>query len=279
MAHDKRRRIMSSSLKKLVLSALFAVLMLGVLATCGSPAPTPQVVIATNTFTPQVAIVTATFTPQVVIATNTFTPQVAIVTATFTPTPPSTEPLPTPIPTGTPAPEAPSATIQPSDTPIPETPTSTPQPATNTPKPPTKTPQDEYPPPTLLAPEEKDAGSLHGQVTFRWSYPKQLASGEAFQVLIWKVDQPHWGAAELWTGTQQTINLDVVLPQRGGNGEYFWTVVVRELGTEKLLSPEAPPWRLTYSPPQDVCAACDCNQDCKQGSCEDCCFTCCGGCD
>jgi hypothetical protein len=115
------------------------------------------------------------------------------------------------------------------------------------------------PAPTLLAPEEKDAQALRGQVTFRWTYPKPLGADQAFQVLIWKEGQSHDGAAQLWTGTEQTIDLDVVLPARGGTGEYFWTVVVRQKDTEKLLSPEPGPWRLVYAgseapPPPNKCA-------------------------
>lgn len=197
-------------------------------------------------------------------------------TATFTlpqattepsPSPTATEPSPTttgpsPSPTATgplpsPSPDKPVATVT----------EPTPQPSK---VPPSPTPSTEptqsqgEPAPTLLAPEEKDAGSLSGRVTFRWAYPQPLKADQAFQVLIWKQGQSHDGAAELWTGTEQTIDLDVVLPQRGGTGEYFWTVVVRQKGTDKLLSPEATAWRLVYAgsqaqpPPPNKCAGvCD----------------------
>jgi hypothetical protein len=117
------------------------------------------------------------------------------------------------------------------------------------------------PAPTLLAPQEQEAQSLRGQVTFRWAYPKPLEADQAFQVLIWKEGQSHDGAAQIWTGTEQTIDLDVVLPQRGGTGEYFWTVVVRQKNTDKLLSPEPGPWRLVYvgseAPPNKCAGVCE----------------------
>ena len=176
-------------------------------------------------------------------------------TATFTLPPATTEPSPSPT-TTEPSP-SPTAT-GPSPSPSPDRPVATvteptPQPSK---APPSPTPSTEptrsqgEPAPTLLAPEEKDAGSLSGRVTFRWAYPQPLKADQAFQVLIWKQGQSHDGAAELWTGTEQTIDLDVVLPQRGGTGEYFWTVVVRHKDTDKLLSPEAAAWRLVYAGPQ-----------------------------
>ena len=186
--------------------------------------------------------------------------------------------------------EAPTATLAPTQTTMPDTsepqvqPTNTtvpdtPAPTAPTPKPtkrPTSAPVVEYPPVTLIAPLEKDAASLRGNVTFKWSYPRPLNADEAFQVLIWQEGQPHWGAASLWTETEQTIDLDAVLPQRGQPGPFFWTVVVRRTGTEELLSPEGSPWRLTWI--GDPCVACNCQTSCRSGHCESCCDQCCGGC-
>jgi len=129
---------------------------------------------------------------------------------------------------------------------------------------------------TLLAPPH-GADNLTGNVTFQWSYPRPLAQHEAFQVLAWKAGNPHWGIAGLTGETQQTINLDIVLSERGGAGEYFWTVVVREISTEKQLSPETSPWSFTFGAP-DPCDACDCQDNCRSGNCNPCCDQCCGGC-
>ena len=105
-----------------------------------------------------------------------------------------------------------------------------------------------YPAPALVAPSEQEANGVRGPVTFAWSYPRALVDGEGFQVLIWKDGQEHNGAASLTRETQQTIDLDVVLPGRGGDGEYLWTVVVRrDAPGEALLSPEAAPRRLVYA--------------------------------
>lgn len=196
---------------------------------------------------------------------------------------PTDTPPPSPLPTDTSSPKPPAPTTpSPPDTPTSAPPaTDTPVRSTATPPPtkrPTKTPGITYPAPTLVAPQEKDATSVHGQVTFQWSYPRALRPNEAFQVLMWMDDQPHLGVAELWTDTQQTINLDAILPQRGGPGVYFWTVVVREKGTEKLLSPEAPAWQLGYTGPADPCASCDCQANCRSGNCNPCCQQCCNGC-
>lgn len=174
-------------------------------------------------------------------------------TASPTP-PPATTEVPTSAPTDSPVPHATETRPQPTDAPPSPTPSLTPSRAPSATPTPTQTP----PPPTLLAPREEDAQSLRGQVTFRWAYPQPLKADQAFQVLIWKEGQAHNGAAQLWTQTEQIIDLDVVLPQRGGTGEYFWTVIVREKGTEKALSPEARPWRLIYAgaeaPPPNKCA-------------------------
>jgi len=84
-------------------------------------------------------------------------------------------------------------------------------------------------------------------VTFKWKYYRSLEASEAFQVLIWKEgEQQHLGAAELWRQTEQTINLDDILPARGGPGYYNWTVVVVNRTNEKPFSREATPWRFRY---------------------------------
>lgn len=110
-------------------------------------------------------------------------------------------------------------------------------------------PTPDYPAPTLVAPTEDQASGVRGLVTFSWSYPRALNAGEGFQVLMWKDGQEHNGAAGLTRETQQTIDLDAVLPGRGGGGDYLWTVVVRrDAPGEALLSPEANPRRLVYTP-------------------------------
>jgi hypothetical protein len=94
--------------------------LMSLLAACGGPEPTPQILVVTATFTsaPKVVMVTATFTP---------TPEVSSDVA-----------APSPLPTDTPVSEPPSeptATLQPTQTasPLPPPPTATPIPATPTP--------------------------------------------------------------------------------------------------------------------------------------------------
>jgi serine/threonine protein phosphatase PrpC len=107
------------------------------------------------------------------------------------------------------------------------------------------------PPAQLVAPKETDAESSTGGVVFRWTYPQSLKAGETFQVLIWKEGATeHLGAAEYTQQTEQKINLDGILPARGGPGQYRWSVVVVMIDTGGRLSPEASPWRLTYVGPQ-----------------------------
>ena len=257
-----------------IIAGLASLLVLMVLLTaCGGPEPTAQVLVVTATIPPtQEVVVTntqpppSTDTPTLPPATDTPT----IPPATDTPVPATLTPTPQ-LPADTPVADTPTPTTAPTDTPMPDTPTPVPT------KRPTNTPEITYPAPTLLAPLEKDAGSLRGQVTFRWDYPRPLNENEAFQVLAWKEGQPHWGVAEPWTGTEQVVNLDAVLPLRAGTGEYLWSVVVLEKGTERILSPEATPWRLVYL--GDPCAACDCNSQCRDDKCADCCAQCCGGCE
>jgi hypothetical protein len=57
------------------------------------------------------------------------------------------------------------------------------------------------------------------------------------------------GAAGYTQQTEQTIDLDSILPERGGPGDYLWTVVVANTSTGQSLSPEAAPWQLTYIGP------------------------------
>jgi len=103
------------------------------------------------------------------------------------------------------------------------------------------------PPAQLVAPKEQDAESAKGELVFRWTYPQPLKPEEAFQVLIWKEGgAEHLGAAEYTTQTEQKIDLDAILPARGGPGQYRWSVVVVSTGTGRRLSPEADPWRLVY---------------------------------
>lgn len=272
---------MSDGDRSFPIVAFLAVLlvMVALLAGCGGAEPTTQVLVVTATSAPTEEVV-ATETQPPPLPTD--TPTTAPPADTPTSPPPTDTPVPatlTPIPpsSDTPVPNTATPTLAPTDTPTPEPPTPTPtRRPTNTA---TNTPEISYPSATLIAPREEDAGSLRGQVTFRWSYPRPLEENEAFQVLAWKEGDSHWGIAEPWTETEQTIDLDGVLPQRAGTGEYFWTVVVLERDTERLLSPEAPPWRLNYLGPWDPCAACDCNSQCRQGNCAECCFDCCGGCE
>ena len=262
---------MNNSKSSLFIAAVLvtALILISTLVGCGGPEPTPQVLVVTPTAQPSQEVA-PTEPPTVPPPTDTPTSEPPTVPPpTDTPT---SEPPTAPPPSDTPVPEAPTPTPSPTETAVPDTPTPVPT------KRPTNTPEISYPPPTLLAPQEKDAESLRGQVTFAWSYPRPLEADEAFQVLIWMEGEPHWGAAELWTGTEQLVDLDTVLPQRGGPGEYYWTVVVREKGTEQLLSPEAGPWRLTYLGPWDPCASCDCQNQCRQGACDPCCDRCCNGC-
>ena len=251
-------------------AVLAVVLMLtSLLVACG-PASTSQIVVVTVTPSPSSEVV-PTNTPISPPPTDTAVsePSAPLPTVTLMPdTPTVLADTPT-LPTDTPVSDTPTPSL-PTDTAVPDTPTPVP------PKRPTSTPSISYPAPTLLAPQEKDAGSLLGQVTFKWSYPRKLNPNEAFQVLIWKQGQPHDGAAELTTETQQTINLDTVLPSRGGPGDYFWTIVLREKRTEKILSPEAAPWRLTYI--VDPCIDCNCKANCRSGNCKPCCDQCCNGC-
>ena len=92
---------------------------------------------------------------------------------------------------------------------------------------------------------------LQGFVTFEWTYTRSLGQDLAYQVLIWKEGaSEHLGAAQSWSETHQAINLDLV-PQlmNGGPGQYLWSVVVVQRGTDERVSPEATPRSFTYPGP------------------------------
>jgi serine/threonine protein phosphatase PrpC len=109
-------------------------------------------------------------------------------------------------------------------------------------------------PPTLVQPEE--GVSVRGIVTFIWDYSlAELGTDQAFQVLIWSGDpneEDPPGAAQVTRALTQEINLDVVLPPRGGAGQYFWSVVVVNERTEERLSRRAAPRTLIYLGPQET---------------------------
>jgi len=174
-----------------------------------------------------------------------------------TPASPLQTPVLSPSPSGTSlgqgettSPAPPTVTLIPTRTPTP----------TATPKPPsTKSPAatstsgvtPSLPPAVLVAPEEEDARSAAGRMSFRWTYPQALKEGQAFQVLIWKdADTEHQGAAEYIQTNEQEIDLDTILPARGGPGNYWWSVVVVSTNGGDRLSPEAGPWRLVYVGPK-----------------------------
>ncbi len=162
-----------------------------------------------------------------------------------------------PVSTSVPSPSPSGGSPEQSDTPAPPPtvtliPTRTPTPIVTASPKPTQSPAPTSASPTLpsaqlVAPKEKDAESSSGEVVFRWTYPQALKAGQAFQVLIWKEgNAEHLGAAEYTTQTEQKIDLDGILPARGGPGQYRWTVIVVDAGTGDRLSPEADPWRLVY---------------------------------
>jgi serine/threonine protein phosphatase PrpC len=101
------------------------------------------------------------------------------------------------------------------------------------------------PVPTLVEPPQDL--DVRGQVLFKWQYSRSLNRSEAFQVLIWRDGvQVHEGAAEFTEETEQRINLDILLRHRGGPGDYWWSVVVVDEGTQARLSGEAAPLRFNY---------------------------------
>ena len=103
------------------------------------------------------------------------------------------------------------------------------------------------PVPTLVQPSQDL--DVKGQVLFKWQYSHALNTSEAFQVLIWRDGAlEHLGAAGFTRQTEQGIDLDILLRDRGGPGQYWWSVVVVDEGTEARLSDEATPWRFNYLP-------------------------------
>jgi serine/threonine protein phosphatase PrpC len=192
-------------------------------------------------------------------STATPTESTPIPAATMTPVPgelsteevaPTGTELQSPVQTGTPT-NSQSETSEPTATLAP-TPTSTPPPAATDTSilptitvspPPLSVPS--VPVPTLVAPSQDL--DVRGQVLFQWQYARSLNRSEAFQVLIWQDGvQAHEGAAEFTEETEQQINLDILLPERGGPGVYWWSVVVVDAGADRRISDEAAAWRFNY---------------------------------
>jgi hypothetical protein len=189
------------------------------------------------TATPSASLTATATRPTATLApTATDTPE-------WTPTPTRTR---SPTPTRTPA--EPTATLAPTSTHTSQpTGTDTRAVPTET-KPPTSTPDRVLPPPSLVEPEP-DA-EVRGQVLFKWAYSQSLPPTSAFQVLIWREGaQEHPGAAAYTAQTEQAIDLDVLLPDRGGPGYYFWSVVVVNRNSGKLISKEAIPRPFRYPGP------------------------------
>ena len=194
---------------------------------------------------PEAATATVGVVATTAIAASPDTPVSPVQTPVLSPSPSAVSPAESETPI-----LPPTVTLRPTRTQTPSA-TATPRPTLS----PTATSTDgvptSLPSVTLVAPEEKDAQSAAGKVLFRWTYPQPLTEGQAFQVLIWKdADTKHQGAAEYTRKTEQEIDLDSILPARGGPGNYWWSVVVVSESTGDRLSPEAGPWRLVYAGPQ-----------------------------
>jgi serine/threonine protein phosphatase PrpC len=168
--------------------------------------------------------------------TEVVTPTETGTASTIQPETTTTSQLETPEPTATLA-------SRPTDTPQP-TPTNTSiLPAVALSPIPTSAPL--LPAPTLVEPPQ--GLNVRGQVLFEWRYSRSLRTSQAFQVLIWRDGaQDHSGAAEFTEQKEQQIDLDVLLPARGGPGDYWWSVVVVDERSNARVSDEATPRRFTY---------------------------------
>ncbi len=212
--------------------------------------------VAQPAFTSTVTPVTNSPTPQTTLATrspDSITPtrraEIAAPTRVAdTPTTTQTANTPTAVPqltkTPTARPPAPTATYMPSPT---KTATARPPTATVTyMAPPTQPlpvpPAHSYPAPALLTPAADLTASGATTFAWRWDGPA-LATNQAFEVRLWKEDQPdHYGAAEPVNGTSAIINVrEAYGVQRGGNGRYFWTVAVVQRSPYQRIGPEADP--------------------------------------
>jgi serine/threonine protein phosphatase PrpC len=161
--------------------------------------------------------------------------------------PPTEMPTQAASPTVEQTPSGPTATLAATYTATPQ-PTDTPRPS-DTPLLPTSTTRPTDPEATLIEP--LDGTELHGEVLFRWSYPRSLPRNKQFQVLIWREgDAEHNGAAAYTSDLEQRINLDEI-PQvhDSGPSAYWWSVVVVNSRTGERTSREATPRSWTYVVP------------------------------
>lgn len=100
--------------------------------------------------------------------------------------------------------------------------------------------------PVLLGPGEN--AQLTGMTTFTWQWSgPALAPNQAFEVRLWKEDQPdHYGAAEPVRTLSATLDVASAYGVlRGGSGRYLWTVAVVETNPYQRTGQEAPPRSVT----------------------------------
>ena len=223
----RRRRLGSLAL------VVGVVMLLALLAACGGPGPTPEVVIVTATYTPK---------PLVIVVTATFTPSSGVVESSETPSPPpSLSPVPTwtsGLPTAAAA--EPTATLKPTrsvkvtlsrtDTPVPSTqaplPTDSSVPATPT-QSPTASPTPTATETSLPKPTSKPA-SLQSYLVVYTAW-----KGPALQ------DYSLWGMSGDGSGTFKILDL-ASEPAFSADGTrlafYHWTdgIYIYNLSSENL---------------------------------------------
>jgi hypothetical protein len=214
------------------------------------PEPTAT---APPTFAPTTAQTPAPTTPATATHTDMPTPTPTVVpTASATATDTDT-PTPTPTHTPTPTPTYTSAPAVATGTPIP----------TAIPKSPTPTPTVTYAAPTLLEPADGAGLSGTHRFTWQWNGPP-LAGNRAFDLRIWSKQEEQNGSPRRGAiAPTQDMHAYVDLPYVPaitdyGSGDYYWTVVVVELGADgppKVVGEWGEKRRFVYSGPRPPVAS------------------------
>jgi hypothetical protein len=101
--------------------------------------------------------------------------------------------------------------------------------------------------PVLIAPEN-GARHYYSRLTFSWAWPGELPPNWGFEIRAWQQNDAHQAIvdARLTKGirpnNQGQYSLEITIPPRFSEVEWYWTVVVAQLEPFDVLSDEASPY-------------------------------------
>ena len=112
-------------------------------------------------------------------------------------------------------------------------------------------------------PGSESSGLSHGKTVFTWQYSAEPASGQGYELRVWREGEPMLGAHDAVADNQQgrvkvvsddTYRLEVDITDAAGvqrrNGEYLWTVLLVQISPQyREMGVQAAPGRLRFEAP------------------------------